>query len=105
METPQDLGFNMDFRNLTPESNTAAVETPTSVVEPQTMVEQPIPAMSQPEPMTTINSGPTTSTVNIGQAIEILRNTLSQLKNLGFQVDVEEYDLENMYQMIFKINK
>lgn len=105
VETPQDLGFNMDFRNLTPESNTAAVETPTPVVEPQTMVEQPIPAMSQPEPMTTINSGSTTSMVNIGQAIEILRNASSQLKNLGFQVDVEEYDLENMYQMIFKINK
>ena len=61
--------------------------------------------MSQPEPVTMVTPEPTTSTVNVRQAIEILRNTSSQLESLGFKVDVEEYDLENMYQMIFKINK
>ena len=103
VETPQDLGFNMDFRNITPETNTAPVENVTPMVEPA--VEQPVPAMSQPEPVTMVTPEPTTSTVNVRQAIEILRNTSSQLESLGFKVDVEEYDLENMYQMIFKINK
>ncbi len=103
VETPQDLGFNMDFRNITPETNTAPVENVTPMVEPA--VEQSVPAMSQPEPVTMVTPEPTTSTVNVRQAIEILRNTSSQLESLGFKVDVEEYDLENMYQMIFKINK
>ena len=104
VETPQDLGFNMDFRNITPETNTAPVENVTPVENTQPVMEQPA-MMSQPEPTVTVTPEVPTPTVNIGQAIEVLRNTSSQLESLGFKVDVEEYDLENMYQMIFKINK
>ena len=42
---------------------------------------------------------------NIKTAINIIRNAVRDLENLGFEVDVDEIDLESMYQLIIKIDK
>lgn len=133
-ETPQDLGFNMDFRTLTPESTN--VSTPT--VEPASTTQSfgmnseiPNPVVSEPQPtmMNNINQTPTVevptfnipeeqlqpenvapqdnnvSNNNVRAAIDLVRNCSNQIEALGYKIDVEEYDLENMYQVIFKIDK
>ena len=43
--------------------------------------------------------------VNMGAAMKVIREATEQLQKLGFIVDTEEFDLEDMYQVIFKINK
>ena len=42
---------------------------------------------------------------NMRQAIDIIRNCASQLEALGFAIDSDEIDLENMYQVIIKVDK
>ena len=37
--------------------------------------------------------------------MKVIREATEQLQKLGFIVDTEEFDLEDMYQVIFKINK
>lgn len=145
-ETPQDLGFNVDFRNLTPNSAPEVAQsmpafepqpevTPMSEpvmptvtpVVPEAPVENVVPTFNPTYTEPTVNVQPTQSPVmqqpmaaepsvspvqpapaeqsNIRSAIDIIRNCSSQLNALGFNVELEEYDLENMYQVIFKINK
>jgi ParB family transcriptional regulator, chromosome partitioning protein len=45
------------------------------------------------------------NTKNVRDAINKVRNCAKELETLGFVVDIDEFDLENMYQVIFKINK
>lgn len=42
---------------------------------------------------------------NIKDAIEIIRDATKKLENLGFKVDVDELDLESIYQVMIKIDK
>ena len=42
---------------------------------------------------------------NIGDQINTVRNTIKQVESDGFMVEMEEYDFEDMYQMIIKIKK
>ncbi len=42
---------------------------------------------------------------NMKQAIDIIRECTSKIEALGFEIETEEYDFEDMYQAIFKINK
>ena len=42
---------------------------------------------------------------NIGDQINSVRNTIKQVESNGFMVEMEEYDFEDMYQMIIKIKK
>lgn len=44
-------------------------------------------------------------TKNFQTAINSIRNCSDSLERFGFSVDVEELDLGNIYQVIFKINK
>ena len=39
------------------------------------------------------------------EALNIVRNCSKELENLGFSIDVEEIDFENLYQFIIKIQK
>ncbi len=126
METPQDLGFNMDFRNVTPNIMNENVEPMPAMnpepIQPTPVVEQPVQPtiptfgetsvetmntfqnvqdtqnMIQPEPMVT-------ETSNLKSVLDLIRNCATQVEALGYHMDIEEYDLENMYQVIFKINK
>lgn len=42
---------------------------------------------------------------SLKDAIGILRECSDKLSNLGFKVDLEEFDFDDMYQAIFKIDK
>ena len=42
---------------------------------------------------------------DLRQVIDMIRSLNDQIEALGFTIDTEEYDLEDMYQVIFKINK
>ena len=42
---------------------------------------------------------------NIMSAVSIIRNAVTQLQQQGYNVDVDEIDLETMYQLIVKIEK
>lgn len=133
--TPQDLGFNMDFRNLTPDGlqSTPTVEPvmPTPNVEQSAPVEPIMPEVpafnfnfdapvtpvqesvevapaveSVPNTQNIVLDQPVaTSTSNVRMAIDLVRNCASQLEALGYKIDLEEFDLENTYQVIFKIEK
>lgn len=43
--------------------------------------------------------------VNISQAISEIRQCANKLENIGFSIDVEEYDLDQNYQIVIKIGK
>lgn len=115
-ETPQDLGFNMDFRNLTPNTMSETVE-PIPVINPEPVVENPIPNFGGMPTMSTVETAPLEQPTpevqtmvqpessNIKVVLDLVRNCAAQVEALGYHMDIEEYDLENMYQVIFKINK
>lgn len=42
---------------------------------------------------------------NMKQVIDIIRECSAKIEALGFEIETEEYDFEDMYQAIFKINK
>lgn len=39
------------------------------------------------------------------QAIDLIRECASKIEALGLEIETEEYDFEDMYQVIFKVNK
>jgi len=48
---------------------------------------------------------PNNIATNIRLAIDTIRNCETNLQNMGFTVEIEEIDFENIYQVVFKINK
>lgn len=42
---------------------------------------------------------------NIKKAIDMVRSCSDAIGTLGFKIDIEEYDLENMYEFIIKVEK
>ena len=42
---------------------------------------------------------------NFRQVINLIRNCAAEIERLGYYVDVDEMDLENNYQVTFKIDK
>ena len=59
-----------------------------------------------PEETTTTNEDtPQAPKLNIGDKISEIRNTIDSVKNSGFVVDSEEYDLEDSYQINIIIKK
>lgn len=54
------------------------------------------PVMPQTEP---------TPTVDFKEVIAAIRECSNKIEQYGFKIDVEEYDLANLYQVVFKIEK
>lgn len=122
--TPQDLGFNMDFRNINPTEE--VTNTPATPTIPEFNVEHPmfdmnynqnVSAMSQ-EPVTPIITNnnmvnmeqsvtPTVQApaLDYNEAINTLKNCCNELQNKGFNISIEQFDLEDMAQLIVKIQK
>ena len=48
---------------------------------------------------------PETKITNLKDVIGLIRECSEKIENAGFMIDTEELDLEDMYQVIFKINK
>lgn len=82
------------------------------VLEDVVSSEQPVvaPIMPTVESIPSVISTPVVSgqvpTNNrIMEALSLVRNCSKQLESLGFSIDVEEIDFENLYQFIIKIQK
>ena len=42
---------------------------------------------------------------NFKDVLQSIRNCSNKIEESGFVIDTEEYDLEGMYQVVFKITK
>ena len=45
------------------------------------------------------------SKVEFKEVINAIRECSSKIEKYGYKIDVEEYDLANLYQVVFKIEK
>ena len=77
---------------------------PFEMLEPTTMSEL-APSTSEqplvlPNEVSTMNNG-----TDIKTAINMVRELADNLEKMGYIVDLDEFDFENMYQVVFKINK
>ena len=43
--------------------------------------------------------------VDFKEVVNAIRECSSKIEQYGFKIDVEEYDLANLYQVVFKIEK
>lgn len=73
--------------------------------EPEALPELHASNIEQPlempiEPMGNINN-----TKDVKNAINMIRELSENLNKMGYIVDLDEFDFENMYQVVFKINK
>ena len=77
---------------------------------------QSIPEFKMPEPIIVTDyskqydpvmpqMGPVYPTVDFKEVINAIRECSNKIEQYGFKIDVEEYDLANLYQVIFKIEK
>lgn len=77
---------------------------PTNTFETKEIVPE-IPAVDYAIPEQEEIATPIVPTTSIKKAIDIVRNCADELEALGYHLDLEEFDYENMYQVIFKIEK
>ncbi len=128
MTTPQDLGFNMDFRNINPNESVNNIQN--EQINQSINVESTIPNMINNQNVMGVNPesvAPVTpimtnnnNMVNMGQpvnptvqapvldyneALNTLKNCCTELQNKGFNISIEQFDLENMAQLVVKIQK
>lgn len=127
----EDIPSNVDMGSIVDKSNMAInpfqnLETPDTPFEiPESSFERPytnpIPVSSpsmapgsslieefrkQPNYSQPVPTPPThIETKSISSAITVARNEVKKIEELGFQVETEEFDFEDMYQIIIKIKK
>lgn len=96
-----DTNFNT---NMTPSTGNATEPGPAEeVLETFDMFGDIAPAPSASEPVQEMTTAqPTTS---IGDQINNVRDVVKKAEEAGFRVEMEEYDFEDMYQMVVKIKK
>ena len=75
------------------------------VVIPASFASQPAAVAPAPVQSAVAPMQPTTQTNNVMTAVNILRDAARRIEQLGFAIDTDEIDLENMYQIIIKIDK
>jgi len=59
----------------------------------------------QYDPVMPITPETIVPTVDFKEVINAIRECSNKIEQYGFRLDVEEYDLANLYQVIFKIEK
>jgi hypothetical protein len=69
-------------------------------IEPSAVNEMP-----KQEETSESNSQEDVNGANIREAIDKIRQLATQLENMGFNIDVEEYALEDKYEVMFKIKR
>jgi ParB family chromosome partitioning protein len=86
--------------------NTEVIPEPVSMnnvnlnIEPSAVNEMP-----KQEETSDSNSQEDVNGANIREAIDKIRQLATQLENMGFNIDVEEYALEDKYEVMFKIKR
>ncbi len=105
MTQQSDNLFSFGENNLNNfEETSPVVETPT------------VPEFKMPEPIIVTDFskqydpvmpqvGPVAPTVDFKEVINAIRECSNKIEKYGFKIEMEEYDLANLYQVIFKIEK
>ena len=86
------------------------------VPAPEAPVQETIPESNTPEPIIVTdyskqydpvmpNAPAPVQKVDFKAVIEAIRECSSKIEQYGYTIDVEEYDLANLYQVVFKIEK
>ncbi len=75
------------------------------VVIPASFGTQAAPVAPAPVQSAVAPLEPTPQANNVMTAVNILRDAAKRIEQLGFAIDTDEIDLENMYQLIIKIDK
>ena len=97
-----DINSQMDSNVM----NTEVIPEPVSMnnvnlnIEPSAVNEMP-----KQEETSDSNSQEDVNGANIREAIDKIRQLATQLENMGFNIDVEEYALEDKYEVMFKIKR
>ena len=97
-----DTNSQMDSNAM----NTEVIPEPVSMnnvnlnIEPSAVNEMP-----KQEETSDSNSQEDVNGANIREAIDKIRQLATQLENMGFNIDVEEYALEDKYEVMFKIKR
>ena len=93
-------------------NSTPSVETPQPVVETPSIPEFKMPEpiivtdySKQYDPVMPLTPENTTPIVDFKEVINAIRECSSKIEQYGFKIDVEEYDLANLYQVVFKVEK
>ncbi len=85
-------------------------------IAPQEPAQPAIPEFKMPEPIIVTDyskqydpvmpeAQPVQPKVDFKEVINAIRECSSKIEQYGFKIDVEEYDLANLYQVVFKIEK
>ena len=98
----QESSENNDDEILIPEIKKEPEVVSASIESVPTVV---VPNVEVSEELTPIMPNTVKGPKNIKTAINIIRKAVRDLENLGFEVDVDEIDLESIYQLIIKIDK
>ena len=91
-EEPEVVNLEIPTSNVAPTPQENYTE-PNSIIEEFRRTTAPNPAPVEPERK------------NINSVISSTRDEVNKIKSLGFDVDTEEFDFEDMYQIIIKIKK
>ena len=92
----ETLDFDIPNKQVQPIETDNNTSTNSLIEEFKKQQEQPV--QPQPEPSTS-------ETKSISTAINKARNEVREIEDLGFDVETEEFDFEDMYQIIIKIKK
>lgn len=98
---PQEPVFDEIILPQAPIMNTESDE----VVIPASFGTQTAPVAPAPVQSAVAPMEPTPQANNVMTAVNILRDAARRIEQLGFAIDTDEIDLENMYQLIIKIDK
>ena len=76
-------------------------------LDSSTPLSQPMPESSMPQPSMTVPGNNTIVDVQgkMGQVKAIMAEAKQKVEALGIKIDLDEFDFEDMYQAIFKIDK
>ena len=87
--------------NVNVEFEEPIIPTVQNVINPEPVISIPNEVEEPVIPTPAVNNGER----NIMKAVNVIREAVEELNRLGYMVDVDEIDLESMYQLIIKIDK
>ncbi len=104
---PESLAIN-PFQEVEPEimnfEMPAKQPTPEPVTPRNSLIDEFRQQQTYREPVNT-PTAPESSSKSLASAINMARDESKKIESLGFNVDTEEFDFEDMYQIIIKIKK
>ena len=100
IEQPEVQQPDNSFNSSMPQQP-ESTEQPVQIPEPIIITDY----SKQYDPVMPEQSQPETPKISFREVINLIRECSDKIESYGFKIDVEEYDLTNMYQVIFKIEK